>query len=41
MDKKLYENPEFELVEIKEEDIITASPGGNHAGDPDCLVDLP
>ena len=40
MEKKPYELPEFETVKIKEEDIVTASPGGNHAGDPVCLVDL-
>ena len=40
MEKTIYEVPEMELVEIRDEDIITASPGGNHAGDPDCLVDF-
>jgi hypothetical protein len=40
MEKTLYESPELELVELKEEDVITSSPGGQHAGDPDCLVDF-
>ena len=40
MEKTLYESPELELVELQEEDVITSSPGGQHAGDPDCLVDF-
>ena len=40
MEKQDYIVPELELVKIEEESIITASPGGNHAGDPDCLVDF-
>ena len=38
--KKEYELPEIEVVMIEESDIVTASPGGQHAGDPDCLVDF-
>ena len=41
MDKNVYEIPELELLEIAEEDIITASPGAGHTGDPDCLIDFP
>ena len=40
MEKALYESPELELVELKTEDVITSSPGGGNAGDPDCLVDF-
>ena len=38
--KKEYELPEIEVVEIETADIITSSPGGNNAGDPDCIVDF-
>lgn len=47
MMKQVYAVPELELIEIAEEDIITASPGAeaipgaDHTGDPDCLIDLP
>ena len=40
MKQTAYETPELEIVLTAEEDIVTASPGGNHAGDPDCLVDF-
>ena len=40
MKDKAYETPEMELVRIEGPDVITSSPGGNHAGDPDCLVDF-
>ena len=40
MEKKTYELPEMELVELETEDVITSSPGASHAGDPDCLVDF-
>ena len=38
--KKEYELPEIEIIEFGENDIVTASPGGGHTGDPDCMVDL-
>lgn len=38
--KREYELPELEVVEIEVTDIVTASPGGQHAGGPDCLVDF-
>lgn len=38
--KKAYELPEIEVIELDTSDIVTASPGSQHAGDPDCLVDL-
>ena len=38
--KKDYELPEIELVEIKTSDVVTSSPGGPNAADPDCLVDF-
>ena len=41
MDKKVYEIPELERITLVEEDIITASPGAGHTGDPDCLIDFP
>ena len=41
MMKQAYDVPELELIEIVEEDIITASPGAEHTGDPDCLIDFP
>ena len=41
MDKKVYEIPELERITLVEEDIITASPGAEHTGDPDCLIDFP
>ncbi len=40
MEKTVYEAPELELTLIREEDVVTSSPGGSHAGDPDCLVDF-
>ena len=41
MEKQVYDIPELERIEIEEQDIVTASPGGTHAGDPDCLIDFP
>ncbi len=38
--KKEYEFPEIEVIEVREVDVVTASPGASHAGDPDCLVDF-
>ena len=38
--KKDYEFPEIEVVEVREADVVTASPGASHAGDPDCRVDF-
>ena len=38
--KKEYELPVLEIIELDATDIVTSSPGANHAGDPDCLVDL-
>lgn len=28
-EKKLYENPEMEIIRFEKEDVITESPGGN------------
>ena len=38
--KKEYELPEIEIIEFEQTDIVTASPGSGHTGNPDCLVDL-
>ena len=37
---KKYEMPELERIEVEASDIVTASPGAEHAGDIDCLVDF-